>query len=58
MSESRFPVSRGGLDHDRKEVEREHKRMEDAIKKAKRLRLKLPIDDYIKRLKEIRHGMF
>ncbi len=54
MSESRFPVSRGGLDHDRKEVEREHKRMQDAIKKAKRL----PIDDCIKRLKEIRHGMF
>jgi len=54
MEESRFPVSRGGLDHDRKEAEREGQRRLDAIREAK----KLSVDDYVKRLKEIQHGMY
>jgi len=54
MNESRFPVSRGGLDHGRKEAERDHRRMLDAIREAE----KLGVDDYVKRLKEIQHGMY
>ncbi len=54
MNESRFPISRGGLDHDREEAEREGRRRLDAIREAE----KLCVDDYVKRLKEIQHGMY